>query len=83
MVRTFEFSILVFFSYLPSCVLAATIGFEQVAYTIMEGSGSVEVAVLLLSGNLEGTSIEYTITTSPGTATGWSVYLHVGARHVP
>ena len=80
MVREPEFNIetLVFFSYLPSCVLAATIGFEQVTYTILEGSGSVEVAVLLLSGNLDDTSIEYTITTSPGTATGQSIYIPTG-----
>ena len=73
MVRTFEFNIEASSCILLLPSLAATIGFEQVTYTIMEGSGSVEVAVLLLSGNLDGTSIEYTITTSQGTATGQSL----------
>ena len=40
----------------------------------------MEVAVLLLSGNLDGTSIEYTITTSPGTATGQSIYIPSGTE---
>ena len=39
-------------------------------YTVMEDSGSVEVVVLLLSGELDGTSIDYTVSTSQGTATG-------------
>ena len=39
-------------------------------YTVMEDNGSVEVVVLLLSGVLDGTSIDYTVSTSQGTATG-------------
>lgn len=51
-------------------MLVATIGIERETYVIVEGSGSVEVVVLLLSGTLDDTSIEYTISTSSETATG-------------
>ena len=53
-----------------SCNLVAIIGIEQATYITVEGSASVEVVVLLLSGTLDGTSIDYTITTSSETATG-------------
>lgn len=59
-----------------SCTLVATIGIERVTYIAMEGSGSVEVVVLLLSGTLDDTSIVYTINTTSETASGEQVAMY-------
>lgn len=45
-------------------------------YIAMEGSGSVEVVVLLLSGTLDDTSIVYTINTTSETASGEQVAMY-------
>ena len=47
-----------------------TIGFNTVAYSVLEDAGSVNVTVSLLNGNL-ARSVVVTLSTAPsGTATG-------------
>ena len=56
---------------LLSVDIMATIGFRLTAYTVVEGVGSAEVEVALLSGTIPpGNQVVVTLTTSSDTASG-------------
>ena len=51
--------------------LGLTIGFDQVQYAVSEQSGSVEVSVSVLDGEIpSGISVEVTLAVRSGTAIG-------------
>lgn len=57
-------------------VVAVTVGFNQVNYTVNEEDGSVTLSVALLSGILER-NITVPFFTSSGTATQEGTYYHL------
>lgn len=51
------------------CVLGVRIGFEETAYSVNEGDGTVRVFVAVLGDNRPSGNVEVTLNTRDGSAT--------------
>ena len=51
-------------------LVTVKIGLQQLYYSVVEGQGSVEVCIAVLSGNITGSSFIFSYTTIDGLAEG-------------